>query len=104
MPFFRNSDDFFPDAMESHSWHIYANAINALWTAHYPVVGDWDMFQSDHPFAEYHASRYSIHALCQVAPTPSFMRPFQIVELFLEAPFTLQINQDGTTWISFTNF
>ncbi|KAL9556851.1 hypothetical protein MBANPS3_001673 [Mucor bainieri] len=52
----RNSDDFFPDEDGSHAWHIYANAINALWTAHYPVVGDWDMFQSDHPFAEYHAS------------------------------------------------
>ncbi|OAD09130.1 glycoside hydrolase family 36 protein [Mucor lusitanicus CBS 277.49] len=45
-----------PSYDESHSWHIYANAINALWTAYYPVIGDWDMFQSDHPFAEYHAS------------------------------------------------
>ncbi|KAK4521759.1 Mitochondrial porin [Mucor velutinosus] len=53
---FRNSDDFFPEEKESHPWHIYANAINALWTAHYPVIDDWDMFQSDHPFAEYHAS------------------------------------------------
>lgn len=52
---FRNSDDFFPHEKESHTWHIYANAINALWTRH--LVGDWDMFQSLHPFAEYHASR-----------------------------------------------
>ncbi|KAL7317410.1 hypothetical protein PS15m_003773 [Mucor circinelloides] len=57
---FRNSDDFFPDEKESHSWHIYANAINSLWTTHYPAIGDWDMFQSDHPFAEYHASSRAI--------------------------------------------
>ncbi|OBZ82560.1 putative galactinol--sucrose galactosyltransferase 2 [Choanephora cucurbitarum] len=53
---FRNSDDFFPNEKESHTWHIYANIINALWSSQYPVIGDWDMFQSDHPFAEYHAS------------------------------------------------
>ncbi|KAG1056579.1 hypothetical protein G6F43_001552 [Rhizopus delemar] len=53
---FRNSDDFFPDVLDSHAWHIYSNAINLLWTRHYPVIADWDMFQSDHPFAEYHAS------------------------------------------------
>ncbi|KAI8377343.1 glycoside hydrolase superfamily [Blakeslea trispora] len=53
---FRNSDDFFPDEPESHTWHIYANTINALWSCQYPVIGDWDMFQSNHSFAEYHAS------------------------------------------------
>jgi hypothetical protein len=55
---YRNSDDFFPDEDRSHSWHIYANIINSLLTSYYPIVGDWDMFQSDHPFAEYHAARY----------------------------------------------
>ncbi|GAN08591.1 glycoside hydrolase family 36 protein [Mucor ambiguus] len=55
-PHVLNSDDFFPNEKESHSWHIYANAINTLWTSHYPVISDWDMFQSNHPFAEYHAS------------------------------------------------
>ncbi|KAG2197051.1 hypothetical protein INT47_009767 [Mucor saturninus] len=54
----RNSDDFFPHEKESHPWHIYANAINALWTAH--LVGDWDMFQSLHPFAAYHATSRAI--------------------------------------------
>ncbi|KAG1474653.1 hypothetical protein G6F56_000234 [Rhizopus delemar] len=57
---FRNSDDFFPNVADSHDWHIYANAINSLWTRHYPTVADWDMFQSDHPFAEYHASSRAI--------------------------------------------
>ncbi|KAI7907079.1 raffinose synthase or seed imbibition protein Sip1-domain-containing protein [Cokeromyces recurvatus] len=57
---FRNSDDFFPNEKESHPWHIYANAINTLWTTHYPAIGDWDMFQSDHPFAEYHATSRAI--------------------------------------------
>lgn len=57
---FRNSDDFFPHEKDSHAWHIYANAINALWTCN--LIGDWDMFQSDHPFAEYHASR-QVHRL-----------------------------------------
>lgn len=57
-----NSDDFFPDEKDSHSWHIYANAINSLWSTHHSdIIGDWDMFQSDHPFAEYHASRYAKH-------------------------------------------
>ncbi|RCI06300.1 hypothetical protein CU098_013424 [Rhizopus stolonifer] len=59
-PIFRNSDDFFPDEQSSHPWHIYANAINTLWTSQYPVMGDWDMFQSIHPFAEYHASSRAI--------------------------------------------
>ncbi|KAI8891141.1 glycoside hydrolase family 36 protein [Backusella circina FSU 941] len=57
---FRNSDDFFPNEKDSHSWHIYANAINSLWTHHYPAIPDWDMFQTDHPFAEYHASSRAI--------------------------------------------
>jgi hypothetical protein len=54
---YRNSDDFFPNEMKSHSWHIYANAINSLLTSQLEFTGDWDMFQSDHVFAEYHASR-----------------------------------------------
>ncbi|CEP15127.1 hypothetical protein [Parasitella parasitica] len=54
------SDDFFPDENDSHAWHIYANAVNSLVTAHYPIIGDWDMFQSDHLFAEYHASSRAI--------------------------------------------
>ncbi|GAA5807534.1 hypothetical protein MFLAVUS_000897 [Mucor flavus] len=56
---FRNSDDFFPNEDESHSWHIYANAINTLWKTP-ALVGDWDMFQSHHSFAEYHAASRAI--------------------------------------------
>ncbi|KAG1172996.1 hypothetical protein G6F71_005969 [Rhizopus microsporus] len=57
---FRSSDDFFPDVIDSHPWHIYVNAINALWLRCYPVIPDWDMFQSDHAFGEYHASSRAI--------------------------------------------
>ncbi|KAI8969309.1 raffinose synthase or seed imbibition protein Sip1-domain-containing protein, partial [Mycotypha africana] len=58
---FRNSDDFFPDVADSHAWHIYANAINSLLTSQYPdIISDWDMFQSDHPFAEFHATARAI--------------------------------------------
>ncbi|KAI8645622.1 glycoside hydrolase superfamily [Parasitella parasitica] len=57
---FRNSDDFFPDENDSHAWHIYANVMNSLLTARCFAIGDWDMFQSDHLFAEYHASSRAI--------------------------------------------
>lgn len=57
---FRSSDDYFPDEDDSHAWHIYANAINMLLLSQYPVVSDWDMFESCHPFAEYHASSRAI--------------------------------------------
>ncbi|KAG2235893.1 hypothetical protein INT48_008196 [Thamnidium elegans] len=56
---FRNSDDFFPNEDESHAWHIYANALNTLWKTP-ALVGDWDMFQSRHLFAEYHATSRAI--------------------------------------------
>ncbi|KAI8374754.1 glycoside hydrolase superfamily [Radiomyces spectabilis] len=52
---FRNSDDYFPDVSDSHPWHIYVNAMNSLWTNALDLTADWDMFQSRHPFAEYHA-------------------------------------------------
>ncbi|KAM3514007.1 hypothetical protein MY11210_002324 [Beauveria gryllotalpidicola] len=52
----RNSDDYFPDAPSSHRWHVWANAHNAVLTQYLNVVPDWDMFQTVHEFAEYHAA------------------------------------------------
>lgn len=52
----RNSDDFFPTIDSSHAWHIFTNAHNALIMQHFNVLLDWDMFQSDHPYAAYHAA------------------------------------------------
>ena len=52
----RNSDDFFPDIKESHPWHIFCNAHNALMTSQLNVLPDWDMFQTDHEWAGFHAA------------------------------------------------
>ncbi|KAI1267597.1 glycoside hydrolase family 36 protein [Xylariaceae sp. FL1019] len=52
----RNSDDFFPDVPASHPWHLWANAHNALLTHHLNVLPDWDMFQTKHEFAGFHAA------------------------------------------------
>jgi len=52
----RNSDDFFPK--RSSSWqqiHVHTNAINSLWTGTF-ALPDWDMFQSHHRWAEFHAA------------------------------------------------
>ncbi|GAB7347305.1 hypothetical protein MBLNU459_g3387t1 [Dothideomycetes sp. NU459] len=52
----RNSDDFFPNAPSSHTWHIFCNAHNALLTQHLNILPDWDMFQTAHEFAGMHAA------------------------------------------------
>ncbi|KAI7197876.1 glycoside hydrolase [Hortaea werneckii] len=52
----RNSDDFFPEVAASHPWHIFCNAHNALFTQHLNVLPDWDMFQTSHPWAGFHAA------------------------------------------------
>ncbi|KAF3928351.1 Alpha-galactosidase [Orbilia brochopaga] len=52
----RNSDDFFPHTPDSHPWHIFANAHNALFTSRLNVLADWDMFQTRHDWAGYHAA------------------------------------------------
>lgn len=46
LPVLRNSDDFFPNVPSSHPWHIFANAMNNLYTSHLAALPDWDMFQS----------------------------------------------------------
>ncbi|KAF2840507.1 glycoside hydrolase family 36 protein [Patellaria atrata CBS 101060] len=52
----RNSDDFFPDQPASHPWHIFCNAYNALFTQYLNVLPDWDMFQTVHSYAAFHAA------------------------------------------------
>ncbi|EEH05104.1 alpha-galactosidase [Histoplasma capsulatum G186AR] len=52
----RNSDDFFPNIPSSHPWHVFCNAHNALFTQHLNVIPDWDMFQTSHPYASFHAA------------------------------------------------
>lgn len=52
----RNSDDFFPQVEASHPWHIFCNAGNSLLTQHLNVLPDWDMFQTRHPWAGFHAA------------------------------------------------
>ncbi|CDM26666.1 Glycoside hydrolase, family 56, sperm surface protein PH20 [Penicillium roqueforti FM164] len=52
----RNSDDFFPDVVASHPWHVFCNAHNALLTRYLNVLPDWDMFQTSHLYASFHAA------------------------------------------------
>jgi hypothetical protein len=52
----RNSDDFFPEIPASHPWHIFCNAHNSLLTRYLNVLPDWDMFQTSHPYASFHAA------------------------------------------------
>lgn len=52
----RNSDDFFPEIPASHPWHVFCNAHNALLTRYLNVLPDWDMFQTSHPYASFHAA------------------------------------------------
>ncbi|KAJ3029499.1 UNVERIFIED_CONTAM: hypothetical protein HDU68_011990 [Siphonaria sp. JEL0065] len=54
---FRASDDFYPDDPNSHTWHIQSNSSNSLLLGNLSpsTLMDWDMFQSSHPYAEFHA-------------------------------------------------
>ncbi|KAK5171760.1 uncharacterized protein LTR77_003396 [Saxophila tyrrhenica] len=52
----RNSDDFFPEVEASHAWHIFCNAHNSVLTQHLNVLPDWDMFQTSHEWASFHAA------------------------------------------------
>ncbi|KAI9331864.1 raffinose synthase or seed imbibition protein Sip1-domain-containing protein [Obelidium mucronatum] len=54
----RSSDDFYPDDPNSHTWHIQSNAFNSLLVGNLSpstTLMDWDMFQSSHAYAEFHA-------------------------------------------------
>ncbi|KAH8710191.1 raffinose synthase protein-like protein Sip1 [Phaeosphaeriaceae sp. PMI808] len=52
----RNSDDFFPDQPASHPYHIFANAHNSILTQFLNILPDWDMFQTSHDYAAFHAA------------------------------------------------
>ncbi|KAL2129449.1 hypothetical protein VTI74DRAFT_7789 [Chaetomium olivicolor] len=53
---YRNSDDYFPAVPEAQPFHVWANAHNALLTQHLNVIPDWDMFQTVHDYAGFHAA------------------------------------------------
>jgi raffinose synthase len=59
LPLTRTSTDFWPDKPETHGLHLWTNAAVATWFGHF-VHPDWDMFQSAHPFAEFHAAARAI--------------------------------------------
>lgn len=52
----RNSDDFFPEVPASHPWHIFCNAHNAIFNQYLNILPDWDMFQTSHEWAAFHAA------------------------------------------------
>ncbi|EOA81496.1 hypothetical protein ACJQWK_10887 [Exserohilum turcicum] len=52
----RNSDDFFPEVPASHPWHIFCNAHNSIFTQYLNILPDWDMFQTSHDYAAFHAA------------------------------------------------
>ena len=55
----RTSDDFFPANPESHSVHVFTNAVNSIWLSEFTGC-DWDMFQTKHEFAGFHAAARAI--------------------------------------------
>ncbi len=55
----RNSDDFFPNRPESHTEHVFSNALNNLWSEAF-AIPDWDMFHSSHPAGAFHATARAI--------------------------------------------
>ncbi|KAM2193418.1 hypothetical protein ACFX1R_027704 [Malus domestica] len=55
----RASDDFYPRDPVSHTIHIAAVAYNSVFLGEF-MLPDWDMFQSLHPAAEYHASARAV--------------------------------------------
>lgn len=55
----RSFTDFWPKQPHSHGLHIYANAFNNLWLGQF-VHPDWDMFQSTHELAAFHAAGRAI--------------------------------------------
>jgi raffinose synthase len=51
----RTSADFYPQHPHLHGTHLWTNAFVATWFAEF-IHPDWDMFQSLHPFASFHAA------------------------------------------------
>lgn len=55
----RASDDFYPRDPVSHTIHIASVSYNSVFMGEF-MQPDWDMFHSQHPAAEYHASSRAI--------------------------------------------
>lgn len=55
----RNSDDYFPSTPNNPGEHVAFNAYNNLWTARL-AIPDWDMFESHHPYGQFHAMARAI--------------------------------------------
>ncbi|GBG64756.1 hypothetical protein CBR_g46714 [Chara braunii] len=51
----RASDDFWPEDPAAHSLHVSCVAYNTLFFGEF-MYPDWDMFQTDHPTAVFHAA------------------------------------------------
>jgi len=51
----RSSQDFFPLKPETQGLHIFDNAFNSIWVQTF-ALPDWDMFQTTHPAAAFHAA------------------------------------------------
>lgn len=52
----RNSDDFFPDAPDSHRWHIALNALTTVLSSALRFEPDFDMAQAAHEFGAAHVA------------------------------------------------
>ena len=50
----RNSDDYFPDEVDSHRWHVALNSVMTVLTTALRLVPDLDMAQGEHPYAGLH--------------------------------------------------
>lgn len=55
----RASDDYFPNVPESHTLHLYTNAMTATWFGHFLWM-DWDMFLTEHAAGKYHAAARAV--------------------------------------------
>ena len=51
----RTSDDYYPNRPEMHGLHLHTNAQMGMWFGEF-IQPDWDMFQSSHPYAGFHAA------------------------------------------------
>ncbi|KAB8298786.1 hypothetical protein EYC80_000960 [Monilinia laxa] len=73
----RNSDDFWPNEISSHPWHVHTNSHTSHLTTHLEnIIPDWDMFQTASPsssYASYHAAARSLSgSLLSLTDTPGY--------------------------------
>ncbi|MBK1878729.1 Sip1-related alpha-galactosidase [Pelagicoccus mobilis] len=76
----RNSDDFYPKKPASRQAdHIVHNAYNNLWSSAF-VWGDWDMFQTTHKHAEFHAMARAISGSPVYVSDKADAHDFEIIQ------------------------